>query len=66
MLKICKFCNKKYETIWNKCDDCRDGKIIYHDGKICDSCEEQRIHRLEKGFKYCCNKCYGNKQEDKL
>lgn len=57
MNKICKLCNQEYLSIWSKCDDCKDGQIIYNDGHICFACSERRIHYTEI-FKYKCNKCY--------
>ena len=56
-MKICKLCNRLYETIWSKCDDCKNGKIIYTDGNICFVCKEKRIHKSDI-WKSTCNRCY--------
>ena len=64
-MKICKFCNQEYFSVWSKCDDCRNGKIIYTDGCICFICKEKRIHRSEI-FKAKCNLCYSSSSINKL
>jgi len=57
-MKICVFCNNEYESIWNKCDDCKYGESIYTDGKRCFLCKELKIHKKQSKWKSYCNKCY--------
>lgn len=50
-MKICKFCNKKYDDVDNFCSECGQKLIMFDTELLCPSCNK----RLNKDMIYCPN-----------